>query len=313
MATTPPSPPNPQRPLDLLHRIAPSSGVVFSKLGLLAEFAGTWVGTGFNLIARPDKQNGKTFFLQLNSTIETLELIPIGGEVPNRGSEQGDIFLHGLHYLQRVSDFASHAALHIEPGFWLHVPPTTAPEQKETYVRQSTIPHGDSLIAQSTFFAEGPGGPTLSPVDALPFQIVEGKPIPGLNQVPNPDPVQKLGYLDPYGSGHIPPTLPPGLPPGLDPRAVIQNPVILLSEAIKGQDIKKTVVIEVTTAPVGGIVNIPFVVKNADVVRLDSIFWVETVSSAGGPFQQMQYVQRVILDFDGIHWPHVSTATLVKQ
>jgi hypothetical protein len=30
-------------------------------------------------------------------------------------------------------------------------------------------------------------------------------------------------------------------------------------------------------------------------------------------FLQLQYVQRVILDFDGVHWPHFSVATLVKS
>lgn len=303
--------PSSSRPLELLRRIAPAGKEVLNALGLLSELPGTWVGTGFNLIARPDKQNGGIFFLQLDATIETLEFTPIGGAVPNRGSEQGDIFLHGVSYLQRVSDAATHAALHIEPGFWMHVPETTAPPQKQTYVRQSTIPHGDSLIAQSIFFQEAPGGPTLDPVDTLPFLIKPGVPIPGLNKVPNPDPVEnKLGYVDPY----LNPTLPAGLPAGLDGEAVVRNPVLLLKSAIRGQDISRTVVLDVSTATNGGIVNIPFVVKNANAIQLDAIFWIETVSTGGGTsFQQLQYVQRVILDFDGIHWPHVSVATLVKQ
>jgi hypothetical protein len=28
---------------------------------------------------------------------------------------------------------------------------------------------------------------------------------------------------------------------------------------------------------------------------------------------QLQYTQTIILDFLGIHWPHISVATLVKQ
>jgi hypothetical protein len=47
---------------------------------------------------------------------------------------------------------------------------------------------------------------------------------------------------------------------------------------------------------------------------MDAIFWIETVQLAdGSSFLQLQYVQRVILDFLGIHWPHISVATLVKQ
>ena len=293
----------------LLKRIAPPNPDVLNTLGLLSEFAGTWVGTGFNLIALPDKQNNQPFRLMLNAIIETLEFTPIGGEVPNRGSEEGDISLHGLHYLQRISDADTHAPLHIEPGLWLRVPPTQAQPQSDTYVRQSTIPHGNSLLAQSTFFEDVNGGPVFEPVDSLPFLIKDKVAIPGLNQVPNPDPITVLGYTDPYFRT----PLPAGLPPGLDPAAVISNPVLLLEEAIRGQDINRTVTIEVSSASSGGVVNIPFIVKNANAVQLDAIFWVEQVVSDNIRFSQLQYVQRVILDFGGIHWPHISVATLVKQ
>lgn len=295
--------------LDLLQRIAPGSEQVIDDLGLLAEFTGTWVGTGFNLIARPNRQQGGVFFLMLNGTIETLEFTPIGGPVPNRGSLQNDIFIHGLSYLQRVSDLETHAALHVEPGFWLHVPPTTVPPGGESYVRLSTIPHGDSLVAQDLRASAWAGPPTLDAVDTFPFRIVPGTPIPGLNQVPNPDPVNLPGYLDPY----LDPTLPPGVitrSPAVD---VVRDPVLLLREAIAGQKIVRTVAIEVSSAHHGGILNIPFVVRNADTVRMDAIFWIETVDTGTSTFQQLQYVQRVMLDFDGIHWPHVSVATLVKQ
>ena len=65
------------------------------------------------------------FRLLLNSTSERLEFTPIGGPVPNRGSQldsdptkgQLDIELQGARYLQRVSDANSHEALHIEPGY----------------------------------------------------------------------------------------------------------------------------------------------------------------------------------------------------
>lgn len=301
----------------LLQRIAPANKPLLDQLGLLSEFPGVWVGTGFNVIFRPNRQNHGIFFLQLSPTVETLEFSPIGGAVPNRGSLQNDIFLHGIHYLQRVSDASSHAPLHIEPGFWMHVPATTQPPQAETYVRQSTIPHGDSLIAPSTFFKALGGGPTLSAVDATPFLV--NLPIPGLN-APNPVSQFPLGYLDPF----INPTSPPGmpaLPPGISMSQVVKNPVLLLQQAIQEQHISHTTVIQVSTAgsseavgAFGGIVNIPFVNKNASTVQVDAIFWIETVQTAADTsFQQLQYVQRVMLDFDGVHWPHFSVATLVKQ
>ena len=69
------------------------------KLGLLRELPGTWIGTGFNLIARPDFQNQKPFFLEINGTLEDLTFELIGGGIPNRGSEQFDISLHGLRHV----------------------------------------------------------------------------------------------------------------------------------------------------------------------------------------------------------------------
>ncbi len=70
-----------------------------------------------------------------------------------------------------------------------------------------------------------------------------------------------------------------------------------------------------TSPPIQGIVNIPFVVANANATQMDAIFWIEKVTNPTLPDQhylQLQYVQRVILDFAGLHWPHVSVATLIK-
>lgn len=61
---------------------------VRGNLGLLEELPGTFIGSGFNLIARPDKHNNKPFFLELNATHEILQFIAIGGDIPNRGSMQ---------------------------------------------------------------------------------------------------------------------------------------------------------------------------------------------------------------------------------
>jgi hypothetical protein len=287
-------------------RASPPRAVVAQNLGLLAELPGHWVGHGFNLIARPDRQNNKPFFLELNSTKETLDFATIGGDIPNRGSVQLDINLHGLHYLQQVSDRSNDTGIHIEPGLWIHVPPTTDPAvPADTYVRQATIPHGDSLLAQSTFTTTVAHGPTINPVDSTPFTGV----IPALNSSPA-TPITDPAYLSPYLNDPLPPLL----PPGLNAAATIKNPALVLLEDIKGQTILNTVVIAISTTPVGGIVNIPFVVQNANATQLDAIFWIETVRHPQhGEFLQLQYVQRVILDFIGIHWPHISVATLRKQ
>jgi len=280
---------------------------VRGNLGLLEELPGTFIGSGFNLIARPDKHNNKPFFLELNATHEILQFIAIGGDIPNRGSMQDDVNLHGVRYLQQVSDCTDHSQIHIEPGLWLHVPQIQDPPSDEAYVRQALIPHGDSVLAQSTFFTRVNGGPQIAAVNSTPFTDDQ---IPDLNADPT-KPVDDPEYLAPFRNTKLPAEC---LPQGLDDAATIRNPALVLQATIAGQNIAQTDVIQISSAAVGGIVNIPFVVKNANATRLDAIFWIETVQRPNGQeFIQLQYVQRVILDFIGIHWPHISVATLVKQ
>jgi hypothetical protein len=320
-------------------------------LGLLADLAGTWVGTGFSLVSLPDFSSSfpsdgpAPFRLKLNSTIETLEFIPVGGSVPNRGvitsfadptTGQPDIQLNALRYLQRISDAVTNDALHIEPGFWLNVPPTDVfPVQPAaTVARLGTIPHGDSLMALGVPFSV-PSGPFIGPADSTPVRLSDGEK---LNAPP---------YVNPF----LNPTLPPNIKP-----TFVHNPNLKLQEDILGQNIINTVVLVISStsttnfaipananpsdpnepgsvvnilAPAGGtvaipapgggtinsgIVNLPFVVQNANAVTLDAIFWIETVEQAdGSTFLQLQYTQTVNLQFLGVNWPHIGVATLVKQ
>lgn len=260
-----------------------------SPLGLLADLAGTWSGAGFNLIALPNKQHNKSFHLMLNATTETIQFNSIGGAIPNRGSLQGDINMFGLTYLQRVNDAQTHEGIHIEPGIWLNVPATTAPAAPASIVRQSTIPHGDSLLAQGTAFSV-PGGPQIDPVSSTPTG-------------PGPD-LKLLDYLQQYTT----PTLPPGMK-----KEYVANMNQALLDDIAQQNIVKTVVLIVKSLPVGGIVNIPFITANANATRMESIFWIETVQRPdGSQFLQLQYTQTVILNFLDIDWPHISVATLIR-
>jgi hypothetical protein len=261
-----------------------------AELGPLAKLPGTWVGNGFNLIARPDKEEGGVFFLELNATDETLEVTPISGPIPNRGSRQNDISFLGLTYLQRISDAAHGGGLHIEPGIWLSVPATTAPPAEPSVVRLATVPHGNSLLAQGQAFAVD-GGPQIDPVSSRPIEVER------------PSPLELAGYLEQYED----PVLPPGIP-----IEAVENPNVVLTEAIEGQTITETVVLRISTELSGGIENIPFLVENADAVSMEAIFWIETVQLEGGTLLQLQYTQTVMLRFDNIDWPHISVATLLK-
>ena len=53
---------------------------------------------------------------------------------------------------------------------------------------------------------------------------------------------------------------------------------------------------------------------NAKATRVEATFWIETITGSGGKETlQLQYTQLVMLDFNDIHWPHVTVGTLVKQ
>jgi len=57
------------------------------------------------------------------------------------------------------------------------------------------------------------------------------------------------------------------------------------------------------TPPAGG--------PNAKVSRVTATFWIERVRGPlGHEFDQLQYTQRVLLDFKGLSWPHITVATL---
>ncbi|MGH3868562.1 MAG: heme-binding protein [Pseudonocardiaceae bacterium] len=285
-----------------------------TDLGPLADLVGTWIGTGFNLISLPDfdsrppSMGPKDFRLKLNSTVEILEFDPIGAAVPNRGSKvlhspagQPDINIFGLRYLQRVADAVTHAPLHVEPGLWLNVPATIVPDLPATVVRQGAIPHGNSLLAVGRVFPSPTGVPRIDDVDSTPIKH------------PNIPPPLDAVFLAPFDN--------PQLPPGFK-LPFVKNPNLALREAILGQKITNTVTLIISTATpesvppaeVGGIVNMPFDVSNANATRLDAIFWIETVQQADdSTFLQLQYTQTVILNFLGIDWPHISVATLIKQ
>ncbi|MGH3793846.1 MAG: heme-binding protein [Pseudonocardiaceae bacterium] len=292
-------------------RVSESVAEVTRDLGPLGELPGTWMGSGFNLISRPDQHDKKPFFLQLNDTREILAFTDIGAPIPNRGSVQDDIHFLGVHYLQQVSDAMTNGALHIEPGLWLNLPATPAgpgtkpPAVPASVVRLATIPHGDAVLAQGAAppLKPVPGGPKIPVADSTPVNLTG--PNAGTSNFPDPH------YLDPFKN--TPP--PPGIP--ADAR---KNPNLVLTDAIKGQNIIETVTLDVDTQTAlgglpGGISNIPFVVENANATRVQATFWIEKVQLPGnsGYFMQLQYSQKISLDFLDIGWPHISVGTLVKQ
>jgi hypothetical protein len=107
---------------------------------------------------------------------------------------------------------------------------------------------------------------------------------------------------------------------------MVDNPNSVLIAALSGQTILKTTVLDVSTHAVlpvvgGGIGNTAFLQgtpaqgPNAVSALVTSTFWIETVKGAAGgaDFLQLQYTQNVLLNFNGLSWPHVTVATLRKK
>ncbi|MFL5381844.1 MAG: heme-binding protein [Longimicrobiaceae bacterium] len=283
-----------------------------NPLGPLTELPGLWIGTGFNQIWRPFHSSppaGQDHFLELNTTDENLKVEVISGQIPNRGLLQPDINMFGVHYLQQISDPEGDgsgpvpAGLHLENGMWLTIPATTDPSEPATIARLASIPHGTVMLAQGEAF-EVRGPPVFQPVDITPFKI--GDP----------------GQLFPFPESNL------SIPSNFRfantnvTQAMVDNPNSVLEAAIAGQTITHTTVLTVSTLspPIegGGTANTVFLqgtstsAPNASAVQVSAIFWIETVQ--GGPGQpdylQLQYTQTVLLDFNGLSWPHVSVATL---
>jgi len=183
------------------------NAAVLDNLGLLAELAGRWHGTGFNLVARPDFEDQTNLFLELNLTSETTEFTPISSSIPNRGFAQPDIELFGLTYLVHISDAITGGALHIEPGIWVNQPPTSdpllsPPEGGQLVTRMANIPHGNSLVAQGI----------ATPFNGPPTISSGANPISGGNPAFSVFPSFNTTAIDLQGPGLLAPGVPLGAP-----------------------------------------------------------------------------------------------------
>jgi hypothetical protein len=277
---------------------------VASPLGPLAPLAGKWAGKGFNVIWRPDSAPGQDRFLELNVTSEQLEFSPISGPIPNRGLLQPDINMFGLTYLQQISDANLKAGLHIEPGLWVAVPKTSDPNVGPTVARLASIPHGTTIVAQGTATTAA-AGPNIPNNGIKPFTI--GQPSQTID-FPEQTLTNKTNFRT-SGAGLTGVT-----------QAIVNNPNSVLHSAIAGQHITSTTTLLVSTtdAPVpgGGTANTAFLKggpqgPNAVAATVTSTFWLETLQGQSAP-TQLQYSQTVLLNFNGLSWPHITVGTLHK-
>jgi hypothetical protein len=263
-------------------------------LGPLSAFTGTWTGSGFNTIFRP--QTGTTTLLpiqvpgdnvlELNLTSETLSFSPSLGSIPNRGTAQGDLFMNGVPYIQSISDVTNpgqSTGIHFEPGIWLSVPATTVPAEGITVARMASIPHGTTIEAQGIVLPVA-GGPQIDPVDITPTVIATGVKVP---KFPSQTALNQQ-------TARIPQDLSPFMLQGTITQDLLDDPNSLLRNQIAGQNILSTTVLIVATNPAppsvpaalfgGGTANTAFLLgdpaaqnPNAQAIAMSAIFWIETV------------------------------------
>jgi hypothetical protein len=313
-----------------------------TNLGPLAQLLGTWKseGRGWNMIALPfatvpvpnpnppPPSFALNYRLLVNQYNEQLKFKHVDKDnlVPNRGIQtppipatDTDQLLGALDYQQTIQQVAADdfpasnkrgdigGGIHHEPGLWLHV--TNENPEGLDIARLATIPHGDSVLALGKSSVSN-GVSRIPNVNGLPVGVSQD-----LNS----------GYLAPYKHFHDAPfkkDLVPGFP-GFDPvspEKILEFANQKLSE--EGLTVVKTTTLTVdTTTPTGGILNIPFVVRQANAASMKSTFWIQELKDKDGKSKlRLQYLQVVMLDFfsarDGlpglIRWPHVSINTLDK-
>ena len=292
----------PQPPIE---EPAAAAAAAADPLGPLAGLAGNWTGQGFNVIWRPHplQTSGQDRFLELNVTSEQLDFGPALQQIPNRGLLQPNISLAGLHYLQQIADANTSTNQHFEPGIWVTVPPTSNPHEPRTVARLASIPHGTAILLQGTAQTSA-GAPAIPNVSIKPFTI--GQPTQTIDF-----PEQDLATPTQFRTSGA------GLT-GIT-QQMVNNPNTVLRAAPAPQ-ITSTTTLQVSSEnaslPGGGTANIAFLKgtahSNANAAHVTATFWLETLQGQTTP-TQLQYAQKVLLNFNGLSWPHITVATLSKQ
>lgn len=265
--------------------------------GNLAGLVGTWTGAnGFNMIAVPDQQG--EFTLLVDSYTENLVVNAVPATTPNRGYKVIEN-IPTLQYATTISETPNGSLMHVECGFWEVSDPTL--NGGFDIFRIASVPHGNAVevMGNSSVIA---GPPTIDPT---------------LNGVPTGDLPAIFGYKDPYGA--------PFKYPGFSPQSPNQTLIdYLANQQSNGLAVTQTVILEVSTQNSGGMSNIASLQPSStqtDVIptRFDATFWLETLKDQkGNTFQQLQYSQRILLDFpvksdqpgQTIVWPHINVNTL---
>jgi hypothetical protein len=200
-----------------------------------------------------------------------------------------------LQYATTINNSQDGSLMHVECGFWELLEYSNRNAGFDIF-RIASVPHGDAVEAMgNSFVSDGP--PVIDP---------------NLLGTPMGDLPPLAGYTDPYGF--------PFEFPDFSPETPNQTLINYLNkQEAAGLKVVKTVTLAVSTQNKGGINNIASLQTNANPVQFDAIFWLETLQDASGNVtQQLQYSQRILIDFpitadlsgQTITWPHINVNTL---
>ena len=290
--------------------------------------------------------------LELNLVSQTLSFSRPIGTVPNRGEVTPDIFLNGVGYLLTVSDITNPAkpiGIHFEPGVWMHVPATKDPAEGTTIVRMASIPHGTTLCAQGTFRTFS-GPPSIPPVSitpnigSFPSQTATDSRTARIPQdltsfikagtitqdiLDDPNTVLRNAtahqtILSTTALGVASNVSSPLFGGGIDNIAFLLGDANVTEPNAQIPQMASFFWIETVqseiTVPVWAPGQPPLAISAETTGDGPApVFLVTPPSAVTQPRQlkvasiQIQYSQKVIMNFNGILWPHVSVATLVPD
>lgn len=219
---------------------------------------------------------------------EEMTFSAIPGDAANRGGDyQQNCWV--LFYEQRVyfgSDAGSqeNTLVHAENGDWLHLvnvaqdagaienpndpihDPNPITQPDFPVVKQVSVPHGNSILAPGTVDTH-PGPPNIPQISTIPT----GNTTPALLSI--------------YNDGHY------------DPNNPMLNPNIILWKALEGKTVKETTSFKMSsTNPGGGVTNISFEKKKANVSAFHTTFWLLTLEDDS---KMLQYSQTIEMEFEG--------------
>ncbi len=246
--------------------------------------------------------------------------------------------------------------IHKEPGLWLHM--TDHETSDINIARLGTIPHGNSFLAVGSvpnrktaeeeednfFLLEDPDDELLQTLPERIIPDINGVVVGGgenpdetdLEPIVDPDTGEVIiDYFEPYRHFHENPykgSVNIAGWRGFDPvhatellRHALREVIMPLGKIKRVMRLHVDSTIDhaaINRFTHGGIINIPFVVRQADATAMNSTFLIYEVedSESGKTRCFMQYAQNVILDFinrpDGhpgrARWPHVSINTMER-